>query len=205
MDCWVSVLRLFKYWHFELVPTQITSTRQPGDGTQQSAFLHSVASKVVRFAIVCRFQAIGVSVWLCSFHRKNVFAGRNVTISVLKRLEWFGQLSYLLMYAVQYVWKWWHLIYFLLKVFHSSKSPFTLFQSRKLSSAVIWASYPVLNNILGFCRTAAHTQVHIYSEEYTGSICRNENTDSKAVRVSMCVLSLLRQLKILGTEGQNSV
>lgn len=121
MDCWVSVLRLFKYWHFELVPTQITSTRQPGDGTQQSAFLHSVASKVVRFAIVCRFQAIAVSVWLCSFHRKNVFAGRNVTISVLKRLEWFGQLSYLLMYAVQYVWKWRHLIYFLLKVFHRSR------------------------------------------------------------------------------------
>lgn len=36
---------------------------------------------------------------------KDVFAERNVTISVLKRLEWFGQLSYLLMYAVQYVWK----------------------------------------------------------------------------------------------------
>lgn len=201
MDCWVSVLRLFKYWHFELVPTQITSTRQPGDGTQQSAFLHSVASKVVRFAIVCRFQAIGVSVWLCSFHRKNVFAGRNVTISVLKRLKWFAaallSLDVCCTVCVEMTAPY--------LLFAQGFSPFALFQSRKLSSAVIWASYPVLNNILGFCRTAAHTQVHIYSEEYTGSICRNEDTDSKAERVSMCVLSLLRQLKILGTEGQNSV
>lgn len=175
------------------MPTQIASTRQCGDETQQSTFLHSVAFKVVKFATDFRRsewkqRTLFVLSQKKSSVSKRCFCRKKRNNRSLEAARVVRRGS-LISGCALYVWKRWHLIYFVLKVFHSSNSPFTLFQWRKLLSAVIWVSYPVLNNVLGFCWTAAHTQVHIYSEECTRSVCRDGKTDSKAVRVSVCLVT----------------
>lgn len=68
-----------------------------------------------------------------------------------------------------------------------NNSVFTFFFLVKtaFSCAVVWVSYPFLNNIPWFCRAASYTQGYINSEECIWSNCRNENTDKRSLHLYM--------------------